>query len=136
VVLPLLAFALDFLIPAQMASAGDMEATLHLISEAMSPTIHPVALALLVLTAAGVAGNLLYLSLMPGQAGPNQYGPDPRDGVAAPGVTPIKSSADDFVDRALADYHARQKSAAVAPASARPAQAAPGPAASFGKKRR
>ncbi len=77
VVLPLLAFALDFLIPSQMAATGDMNATLHMIAESVSPTMDPAPTALLAITVAGVAVNVAYLSLMPGQRGPNEHGPDP-----------------------------------------------------------
>ena len=137
VVLPLLAFALDFLIPAQLASANDLDATLHLIGQAMSPTIDPVPMALLGLTVAGVAINVGYLSLMPGQPGPNAYGPSPRGEAAVVGVAMTADNADDLVNRALADYHARQQPAVAAPAAKRLSQSAPAaPAGSFGKKRR
>lgn len=137
VVLPLLAFALDFLIPAQLASGGDLDATLHLIGQAMSPTIDPVPMALLGLTVAGVAINVGYLSLMPGQQGSNAHGPSPRSEAAVAGVSMAPDNADDLVSRALADYHARQKPAVAAPAAKRPAHPAPvAPAGSFGKKRR
>ena len=134
VVLPLLAFVMDFFIPAQLASAGDMEATLYLIGESLAPTIDPVPLALLVITVAGVAVNVGYLSLMPGQDGPNEYGPSPLGGAASPGIVPGargQSSESDPVKRALADYQARQQAAARLPvASARPAAGG-----TFGKKR-
>ena len=137
VVLPLLAFALDFLVPAQLASAGDLDATLHLIGQAMAPTIDPVPMALLGLTVASVAINVGYLSLMPGQPGPNEHGPSPRGDVAITGVSVIADNADDVVNRALADYHAQQQPAVAVPAAKRPAPSAPAaPAGSFGKKRR
>jgi uncharacterized membrane protein YhaH (DUF805 family) len=145
VVVPLLAFALDFLIPAQMASAGDMEATLHLISESLAPTIDPAPLALLVLTVAGVAVNVVYLSLTPGQRGPNEYGPDPRGDVGAPDNGAWASKAaqgEDPVQRALREYQQRAPEGAAAPRSATPRAAANPPAgfkpvvgATFGKKR-
>lgn len=128
VVLPLLAFALDFLIPAQMASLGDLEMQLHMVSEAISPTMHPVAVALLGLTAAGVAINVGYLSLMPGQAGPNAHGPGPGAAAVPGGAAPV-AAGDDPVKRTLAEYQARQAQAA------KPAATPAGPA-SFGKKRR
>lgn len=146
VVLPLLAFALDFFIPAQMASLGDAEMQVHMISEALSPTMHPVAIALLGLTVAGVAINVGYLSLMPGQPGANEHGPSPAGGANLfSGLAPESkvaagqaTSGDDPVKRALADYQARQAQAAK-PASAssgRPAISQTQGAASFGKKRR
>lgn len=137
VVLPLLAFALDFLIPAQLASGGDLDATLHLIGQAMAPTLDPVPMALLGLTVAGVAINVGYLSLMPGQPGSNAHGPSPRGEAAVVGVSMAPDNADDLVNRALADYHARQQPAVAPPAAKRLAQSAPAaPAGSFGKKRR
>lgn len=140
VVLPLLAFALDFLIPAQLASFGDTEATLHMIGQAMAPTLDPVPFTLLATTVAAVAINVGYLSLMPGQAGPNEHGPDPRGLAAAvPGVVASgRSDTDgenDPVKRALAAYH-KQQAAPQQPQGARTAvagrAAAPG---AFGKKR-
>lgn len=151
VVLPLLAFALDFLIPAQLASAGDMEATLHLISESLAPTIDPAPLALLVLTAAGVVINVAYLSLMPGQSGPNEYGPDPRGDAGAPdtGAWAAKTApGEDPVQRALREYQQRalegvggiaprSSAPGVAPraAASPPAGFKPVAGATFGKKR-
>lgn len=136
VVLPLLAFVLDFFIPAQMASLGDMEATMHLVGQAMAPTLDPAPFALLALTVVGVTINVVYLSLMPGQAGPNDHGPDPRGGVSVPGATaaPAKRDAaageDDPVKRALAAY---QRERAATPQAARTmGPATPG---AFGKKR-
>ncbi len=132
VVLPLLAFAIDFLIPAQMASSGDVQAMMHMIDEMVAPTMHPIAIALLVLPAAAAVFNFAYLVAMPGQAGPNDFGPPPtagRGAAPAHGVRHVDSD-DDPVKRALADYHARQAQ------MARPAtQMGPAPA-SFGKKRR
>lgn len=137
VVLPLLAFVLDFFIPAQMASVGDIEATMHLINEAVAPTLDPVPFALLAITVGGVAMNVLYLSLMPGQRGPNDYGPSPTGAVAVPGAPAGASGASDENDpvkRALADYQARQAAAVrSAPVSNTKGTA---PAGTFGKKRR
>ncbi len=148
VVLPLLAFALDFLIPAQMASMGDMEATPHLISESFAPSIDPAPLALLVITVAGVVINVGYLSLMPGQEGPNDYGPDPRGLAGVPpgakGQAAGPVTGEDPVERALRDYRQRTAQDAggfASPASARRpsvVQAAsfrPTSGATFGKKR-
>lgn len=135
VVLPLLAFALDFLIPAQMASFGDTQMQLLMISEALSPSMHPVTLTLLGLTVAGVTGNVLFLSLMPGQPGSNEHGPNPNSGAGSlPGAkAPAAGQAvtgDDPVKRALADYHTQ-----LAASAARQSPTATAPAA-FGKKRR
>jgi uncharacterized membrane protein YhaH (DUF805 family) len=138
VVLPLLAFALHFLIPAQMASAGDLAALSYLINQEFAPSIGPVPLALLGLTFFGVVANLAYLSLMPGQAGPNEFGPDPRGGSAIPGSRPPVSGPnekdDDPVQRALAEY---QKQRATPPQAARVAAPVGRTAAAgaFGKKR-
>lgn len=144
VVLPLLAFALDFFIPAQMASLGDVEMQMHMINEAMSPTMHPVAISLLGLTVAGVAANVAYLSLMPGQPGANAHGPSPGGGSFIPGAGAAGGAMpavpdDDPVKRALADYQARQ-AAAAKPAGGRSGAAAstgarPTGGATFGKKR-
>lgn len=142
VVLPLLAFVLDFFIPAQMASVGDIGATIHLINEAMAPTLDPAPFALLAITAAAVAMNVLYLSIMPGQRGPNEYGPSPAGGAAIPGAASsapsvVRSASDenDPVTRALADYRARQAAAAACPTPASVAKGA-APPGTFGKKRR
>lgn len=138
VLLPVLAFALQFLVPAQLASAGDMEALAFMIGmEFGGVWLQPAPMALLAITFVGVVGNVIYLSLMPGQQGPNAYGPDPRGGMPVPGATAVsrENSGDDPVKRALADYEARQK------AAARPAVhpvvngARPTGGATFGKKR-
>lgn len=135
VVLPLLAFALDFFIPAQMATTGDVEMQLYMISEAISPTMHPVTIALLGLTLVGVTGNVLFLSLMPGQQGPNEHGPSPMGATAVPGAgATMDAGGDDPVKRALAEYQARQAQAA-RPATVSVTNGA-APAGAFGKKRR
>lgn len=143
IVLPLLAFALDFFIPAQMASLGDVEMQFHMISESISPTMHPVAISLLVLTVAGVAVNVAYLSLMPGQQGPNEHGPSPTCGTGLFGgngpvakASGAAATSDDPVKRALADYQARLAQAARTGAAPRPAGPASAGPSSFGKKRR
>ncbi len=137
VVLPLLAFVLHFFIPAQMASAGDMGALAYLIGQEFAPSIGPVPMALLVLTFAGVALNVAYLSLMPGQAGPNAHGPDPRGLAAKPGLGPTLAGAgdDDPVKRALAEYQQRM---ARGPQPSTVSTAPQGAAAArgFGKKKR
>ena len=140
VLLPLIAFTLQFLIPAQMASAGDLGSLALLMNQEVAPSMGLAPSVLLGVTFAGVAINLIYLSLMPGQSGPNAYGPDPNNGIGAmPGVIPSTrgdvASEDDPVKRALADYEkqraaqAQQAARATAPAGR---AAAPG---AFGKKR-
>ncbi len=116
VLLSLLAFALQFLIPAHLAAAGDMQALSFMIGmEFGGVSLQPVPLALLAITFLAVTGNVVYLSLMPGQQGPNAYGSDPH-GDLLPGAatSPAKpgDSEDDPVKRALADYHARQRASA------------------------
>ena len=136
VVLPLLAFALDFLIPAQLACAGDSEALMHLIGESFTPTLDPVPMALLAVTVAGVALNVGYLSLMPSQPGANAYGPGQDASIGMPVSTAPRAAAapgDDPVKRALAEYQARQVQQQAAPA--RPAHPT-APTGAFGKKRR
>lgn len=140
VLLPVLAFALQFLVPAQLASAGDMEALAFLVGMQFGGvSLQPAPLALLAITFVGVMGNVIYLSLMPGQQGENAYGPDPRGGMPVPGATATararSDGEDDPVKRALADYEARQKAAArpvVKPAANR---VRPKGGATFGKKR-
>jgi uncharacterized membrane protein YhaH (DUF805 family) len=134
VVLPLLAFILHFFIPTQMASAGDLGALAYLIGLQFDPSIGPVPLALLVLTFAGVGLNVAYLSLMPGQTGPNAHGPDPRDAAALPDPGAMSGTADagddDPVKRALAEYQSGLAKSKTAPVAS-PAR----PAVSFGKRR-
>lgn len=139
VVLPVLAFVLHFFIPAQMASAGDMGALAYLIEQEFAPSIGPVPLALLLLTFAGVVLNLAYLTLMPGQAGPNAHGPDPRGGAAMPGLTAAPASTgasddDDPVKRALADYQQRIARGSQSSTASTTFQSAATPG--FGKKKR
>ena len=140
VLLPLIAFALQFLIPAQMASAGDLSALAFLMNQEVAPSMGLAPSVLLGITFAGVTLNLAYLSLMPGQAGPNAYGPDPNNGIAAmPGVVPTPRSDvapdNDPVKRALAEYE-KQRAAQAQQAARAPTPvgraAAPG---AFGKKR-
>lgn len=137
VVLPLLAFVLHFFIPAQMASLGDMGALAYLIGQEFAPSIGPVPMALLALTFGGVALNVAYLSLMPGQAGPNAHGPDTRGLAAMPGLgpTPAGDGDDDPVKRALAEYQQRM---ARGPQPSTVSTASQGAAAprGFGKKKR
>ncbi len=139
--LPLGAFALQFLVPATMAGSGDMGALAFLIGQDLGGwTWQPVPLAMIGITLVGVMGNVAYLSIMPGQKGPNVHGPDPERGasVFAPGETFVQAEGDDPVKRALAEYQARQAKAAL-PVKAgaamvtpmRPAPAGGG----FGKRR-
>jgi uncharacterized membrane protein YhaH (DUF805 family) len=140
VLLPLIAFALQFLIPAQMASAGDLGALAYLMNQEVAPSMGLAPSVLLGITFTGVAINLIYLSLMPGQSGPNAYGPDPNNGIGAmPGIdAPARRDVapeDDPVKRALADYEARRVAQSQQAArAATPAGRAAAPGA-FGKKR-
>lgn len=134
--LPVLALILNFVLPAHMAMAGDMQALVYMMGQDMNGfSFGPIPTALFALTLAGVAYNAIYLSVMPGQAGPNQYGADPNGSVALPGFDAAPHVAeDDPVKRALADYQARQAK------QTRPAamvtQVRPTPSgAAFGKKR-
>ncbi len=81
--LPVLALILNFVLPAHMAMAGDVQALVYMMGQDMNGfSFGPIPTALFALTLAGVAYNAIYLSVMPGQAGPNEYGPDPNGGVA------------------------------------------------------
>lgn len=144
VVLPLIAFALNFLIPAQMASAGDLEAIMHLVDQSLAPTLAPIPAALLAVTAAGLLVNVAYLSVTPGETGSNDWGPPPSGpGSSAGGGSFLSSSGrrldaepaggeDDPVARALADYRRPEAEAARATTARAPAAAPAG----FGKRRR
>lgn len=135
--MPILAFVIDFFIPAQMASTGDLAATMHMVSEMISPTMHPATIALLVIPAAAVVFNFFYLIAMPGQPGPNEFGSPPAltdaPGVAKAWAENMPAGGDDPVKRALADYQARQLKAAQAAGNAGAQVVAAG---AFGKKRR
>jgi len=144
VLLPLLAFAMQFLVPAHLAMAGDMDAFAFLAGMMVGGvSLQAAPLGLLALTLTAMLANIIYLSVMPGQAGTNLYGPDPRgDRVVPGGVLGIRSVADtedDPVSRALAAYN-RQRMAG-APGRTRPGTGVGHPAASqrspgaFGKKR-
>lgn len=148
VLLPAIAFGLEYILPAQAAMVGDTEALMKVIGRELGGG--PVSLAppiLLGLTAVGVIGNTLYLSLMPGQIGPNEHGPDPRCGVAAPsggGPNSAVATGEDPVERALREYrqraaegaggNAQRTSALREPASPAPS-GRPAAGATFGKKR-
>lgn len=140
VLLPLLAYILQFLVPAQLAMAGDVESLVFLMGmEFGGFQLQPAPLALLAITLLGVIGNVLYLSLMPGQIGPNAYGEDPRGGgvplsaIAKPGQATADPD-DDPVKRALAAYQ-REKAQAAAPAGPAP-NFRPVAGGSFGRKKR
>lgn len=138
VLLPVIALLLQFIVPAHLAMAGDMQALSFMMGmEFGGVAWQPAPLALMAITVVAGLGNVIYLSVTPGQQGANPYGPDPH----GEPLIPIGRKAertktdveDDPVKRALADYHARQQQAA------RPVQPQPGPRpgapASFGKKR-
>jgi uncharacterized membrane protein YhaH (DUF805 family) len=132
VLLPVLAMVVEFVLPGFMATAGDLGALSYVMAREFGGiSFGPLPLALLGLTFVGVVGNITYLAAMPGQRGPNSFGPDPLSGVKLPGLAAAKTDEiDDPVKRALAEYQAR---------SARPAamvtQVRPGPGGGFGKKR-
>jgi uncharacterized membrane protein YhaH (DUF805 family) len=147
VLLPLLAFALQFLVPAHLAMAGDMQALVFMMGmEFGGVTLQPAPLALLAITLAAGLANVVYLSVMPGQQGPNAYGPDPHGDPLVPGAGPgahpnSGDAGDDPVKRALAEYHRQRTAPAPTAATAAVARSdaganratAPG---AFGKKRR
>lgn len=141
VILPVGAFALQFLLPATMASVGDMNALAFLIGQDLGGwSLQPVPLAMIGIAVVGVIGNVAYLSIMAGQKGPNAHGPDPESGASmfATGDVAAQGEGDDPVKRALADYQARQAKAVqpVRPAAAMVTQVRPAPAGGgFGKRR-
>jgi uncharacterized membrane protein YhaH (DUF805 family) len=133
VLLPMLAWAVEAVLPGLMVSAGDLDALSYVMAREFNGiTFGPLPMAMLSLTFVAVIGNITYLAAMPGQRGPNSFGPDPLSGAKMPGFAATKADeADDPVKRALAEYQAR---------SARPAamvtQVRPAPGGGFGKKRR
>lgn len=134
VVLPLLALFLNFVLPAHMAMAGDMQALVYMMGQDLNGfSFGPIPLALFGITLAGMVCNVGYLAAMPGMQGPNDHGPDPRSDVKLPGfVKPATTEADDPVKRALAQYQAQQQK----PAASMVTPMRNGPAgASFGRKR-
>lgn len=134
VVLPLLALFLNFVLPAHMAMAGDMQALAYMIGQDLNGfSFGPIPMALFGLTLAGMIYNVVYLAVMPGMQGPNDHGPDPRSGVSLPGFAKAETvEADDPVKRALAQYQAQQQK----PAAPMVTPMRNGPAgASFGRKR-
>ena len=136
VVLPLLAFALQFLIPAQMASAGDLGALAFLINQEVAFHMSPIPLTLMALWAAGIISNVAYLAVMPGDPGANAYGPASGNGAGA-GIPTLQASASggDPVERALVEYRAGLTQRPAAPAPARTPASPAKPAGTFGKKR-
>jgi uncharacterized membrane protein YhaH (DUF805 family) len=133
VVLPVLALVVQFILPSFMAMSGDMDALFFLIRQDLGGfSFGPLPLALFGITLAGVVLNIGYLSAMPGQSGPNMYGPDPSSNTQIPGMATAQAGEDDDpVKRALARYQAQQSR----PAMVTPVR--PGPAgAGFGRKRR
>jgi uncharacterized membrane protein YhaH (DUF805 family) len=132
VVLPVLAMVVEFVLPGFMVISGDMGALSHVMAREFGGiSFGPLPLAMLGLTFVGVIGNITYLAAMPGQSGPNSFGPDPLSGVKLPGFAAANTDEiDDPVKRALTEYQAR---------SARPAamvtQVRPTPGGGFGKKR-
>lgn len=128
VILPAGAFALQFLMPAAMASMGDYGALAFMMGQDMGGfSLKPVPLAMIGIAVVGVIGNVAYLSAMPGQKGPNDHGPDPESGSSmfAMGDATAQSNENDPVKRALADYQARQAQQAKPVKQARPAGVAP-----------
>lgn len=136
-ILPLIAVIFQFMLPNFFAMSGDVGALMFLIGQqAGGFSFGPVPMALFAITLAGAAFNIVYLTVMPGKSGPNEYGPNPASAGFVPGVATTaaaKPGNDDPVQRALAAYQAEQQKR-VAPAALpqRPGQAA---AASFGRKR-
>jgi uncharacterized membrane protein YhaH (DUF805 family) len=131
ILLPLLALFVEFVLPSLMAGAGDTNALSHVIAREFGGfSFGPLSLAMFGVTIAAVIGNIAYLAAMPGQRGPNSFGPDPSSGAKTPGFTTAESDADDIIKRALIEYQAR---------SAKPppmvTQVRPAPGGSFGKKR-
>ena len=137
VLLPVLALAIQFIFPALAASFGDMDALLFMAGQDLGGVrFGAIPLVLFGVTAVGVLGNIAWLSITPGQSGPNDHGPDPLAVSGMPGFGGAKPAAgdDDPVKRALAGYQARQaQQARPAPAMITQVRAAPG--GTFGRKR-
>lgn len=135
-ILPIIAVIFQFMLPNFFAMSGDVGALMFLIGQQTGGfSFGPVPMALFAITLAGAAFNIVYLTIMPGKSGPNEYGPNAVSSGFVPGVatSAAKSENDDPVQRALAAYQAEQKKRATpAAAPQRPGQAA---AATFGRKR-
>ncbi|MDP3495758.1 MAG: DUF805 domain-containing protein [Hyphomonadaceae bacterium] len=136
VLLPVGAMVLQFILPSFMAMSGDYGALAFLISQDLGGWhFGPAPMAMFAVTIVGVIGNIAWLSAMPGQSGPNSFGPDPMSGVQLPGISAAApaDANNDPVKRALADYQARLAQ------QARPAamvtQVRPAPGGAFGRKR-
>ncbi len=137
VLLPVAALALQFIFPALAASFGDMDSLMFMVGQDLGGVkFGAIPLALFSVTALGVLGNVTWLSITPGQSGPNDHGPDPLGVSGMPGFGGAKPAAagdDDPVKRALADYQARQAQQARPAAMVTQVRAAPG--GTFGRKR-
>lgn len=136
VLLPVLALALQFIFPAMAASFGDVDALLFMVGQDLGGVkLGAIPMALLGVTAAGVIGNVAWLSITPGQSGPNDHGPDPLVVSGMPGFSGAKPAAsdDDPVKRHLAEYQARQTQQSRPAAMVTQVRSAPG--GTFGRKR-
>jgi uncharacterized membrane protein YhaH (DUF805 family) len=133
VLLPALAWTVEAVLPGLMVSAGDMDALSYVMAREFNGiTFGPLPMAMLGLTFVAIIGNITYLAAMPGQSGPNSFGPDPLSGAAVPGFGAAKTDeTDDPVKRALADYQARSAAPAAMVRQVRPTP----PGGGFGKKR-
>jgi uncharacterized membrane protein YhaH (DUF805 family) len=133
IILPLLGVGVEYVLPGLMASAGDMGALSYVIGrEFGGPSFGPLPLAMFGLTLAAAIGNIAYLAAIPGQRGPNSFGPDPLSGANLPGIAPPKTGeVDDPVQKALAEYQARSATSARMVTQVRST-----PGGGFGKKRR
>ena len=117
--------------------SGDYGALAFLIGQDLGGwRFGPVPMTMFAVTIVGVIGNIAWLSAMPGQRGPNSFGPDPMAGAQVPGLTTAQQADanDDPVKRALADYQARLAKQAK-PAAAMVTQVRPAPGGTFGRKR-
>jgi hypothetical protein len=96
----------------------------------------PIPLTLMAIWAVGIISNVAYLAVIPGDPGPNAYGPGPGNG-AGPGIPALQASTGggDPVERALAEYRAGLAQRPASPAPARTANSPAKPAGAFGKKR-
>jgi uncharacterized membrane protein YhaH (DUF805 family) len=140
VLLPVMAFGLQFVLPATLASTGDMGALTYMIGQDMNFHMAPAPLAVMVVWAAGIVLNVGFLCMTPGDAGPNEYG-----GGAGGGPAPVNAPNADPVARAMVEYQASlaaPKPAGPTMVAARPAapsamviRVAARPGGTFGKKR-
>ena len=131
VLLPIVAVGLYLLAPMHAVTTGDVGALIALAERERAGLMAMAPMLVLAVTGAGVAANVLYLSVAPGNVGPNAYGPDPRGGVAVPGAkaASVAAQGSDPVERALADYRKRTSGEAAV-------QARPATGGGFGKKKR